>query len=87
MKPQTPHGYYPTLLAATFVLMTNEGWTADTTWDVDFGGPLNRPQPAPEGFEYACSYPIIDDIGPGYVHAFYHDESRTRIFLPDGKME
>ena len=75
---------YPTLLSATFALLIEAGYTADECGYLETGEPIKADHPAAAtGYAYVCTYPIIDDIGPGQVHCYYkEDEPRKRKYIP-----
>lgn len=88
MSTQTPAGYHRTMLAAAFSLLIDAGYDKESAATVEIGLVISDPQPAPLGYVYAGSYPIIDDIRPGVIHSFYSEETYLlRIYLPvmDGR--
>lgn len=85
---QVPSGYYRTILAAAYVLLIDAGYGKEEVGTADIGLVVCDPQPAPEGYVYAGTYPIVDEIGPGVIHSFYSEETYLlRLYLPviDGR--
>lgn len=79
-----PDGFHGSLLMAAFHLLLATGYTADqSSPDADFNKPSfdDTAPSAPDGFEYACTYGIVDDISPGAVHAYVSKTGPMRIFI------
>lgn len=83
-----PTGYHRTMLSAAFSLLLDAGYDKGEVGTADIGLVVSDPQPAPEGYVYAGTYPIVDEIGPGVIHSFYSEETYLlRLYLPviDGR--
>jgi hypothetical protein len=77
--------YYDSLMGAVGALLITAGYSAEECGTVDIGQPLNqadRAPRAPAGCEYACTYPVVDDLSPGVVHTYVNPQTRQRRFQP-----
>lgn len=76
--------HYDSLLAAAFILLRKAGYEdADDARFVVLGDPAPVPHPSIEGYMYLYTHPIVDDIGPGYVHVFVKEVTYRKIYVPE----